>query len=296
MGLFKKKNILFVNGGVKSFGIRFREACVTENLDCTQIRAHSNSMIIAETSGVRYFHMDEELDLKSFGYCFIRVRGRFSHMTSLLSYLLQSYKVPFNDLNNLEHTMVDEKITQMVKFAANGIPIPKSVIFSKRSYKNNIKNITENISFPCVLKTNGSRGDAVWKIENIEELENKMKEVEHELMIVQEFLENNYDIRVLMFNGEFLGAIKRISNDGFYNNASRGGDVEETKISKDELRLSKKACNVLGLDFGGVDFIRTDKGIIFFEINKGPMVYGLESATNLDIPHKLVKEVKKRLK
>lgn len=285
------KKILFVNGGVKEFGNRFRAACQKKDIECYSVRGHHNSALVLETGSCRYFHLGEEIDLKNINYSFIRVKSKRSHMVSLISYILKFYKIPFNDLGNLEHTKGDEKITQMVKFAVNNIPIPKTIIFSKVSFKKN-KDIIENeVTYPCVLKTNGSKGEAVWKINSEEELESKIKEIDEDLMFIQEFVENQYDVRVLLFDEKVLGAIERRSNDGFYNNVGKGGTAVETKISDEERELSIRAMRSLGLNFGGVDFIRTDKGIVFFEVNKGPQVYGLEEATGLDIPALIVDEI-----
>lgn len=286
------KKILFVNGGIKSFGNRFREACQNHSIECVSVRGHHNSLLIAEKGSCRYFHLGQELDLKSFDYAFIRVRGKKAHIISLLSYLLTFYKVPFNDFGNIEHTKNDEKITQMVKFSVNSIPIPKTLIFSRISYKKNKEVLEKNISYPCVLKTNGSKGDAVWKIDNKKQLEDKMSEIEEELMFVQEFIKNDYDIRALFFYDKLLGAIERRSKDGFYNNVAKGGVATPARLNPEEVDLSIKAMKVLDLNFGGVDFIRTPNGIIFFEINKGPQVYGLEEATGLNIPEEIVKEIK----
>lgn len=282
------KKILFVNGGVKEFGNRFREATKKHIIDCVSVRAHHNSFIVINEKGCHFFHLGEEIDLKSFSYCFIRVKSKAAHMTSLLAYLLTSYNVPYNDHNNVEHTQNDEKITQMVRFGRHGIPIPNSIIFSYDSYKKNSDAIQKHISYPCVLKTNGSKGNAVWKIDTQEELEVKMKEITHELLLVQDVVPNSYDTRALIFERNLLGAIRRYSSDGFYNNVAKGGKTEVDELTEEELSLCRKAMEVLKLDFGGVDFIRTDKSILFFEINKGPQVYGLEDATGFNIPQKIV--------
>ncbi|MCI5108731.1 MAG: hypothetical protein MRY49_02690 [Candidatus Pacebacteria bacterium] len=285
------KKILLINGGVKKFAEEFLASCKKNNLECARIRTHFNSVLLLDNSKIKYVHLGEEIDLKSFKYAFIRVRGRYSHFTSLLGYILKAYNITFNDVSNLDHTMGDEKITQMVRFALSGIPIPKTLIFSLDSFPKNRDFILENTSFPCVLKTNGSKGRDVWKINDAAELEEKMSSIEQELVMVQELVPNSYDIRALFFYGELLGAVERSSTDGFYNNAAKGGKLKETKLSKEEINLSKKACEVLDLDFGGVDFVRTEKGILFFEVNKGPQIYGLESATGLDIPDLVVQKI-----
>ncbi len=281
------KKVLFVNGGNGGFGNNFREASKEKDIECVSIRA-AHSFIVIDNDGCKFFHLGEEIDLKSFAYCFIRVKSLKAHMTALLSYLLESYGVPYNDKNNIEHTQNDEKITQMVRFGRMGIPIPKSIIFSHKSYEKNKEIIQKYITYPCVLKTNGSKGNAVWKISNQEDLESKMAEITHELILVQELIENSYDVRALIFEGIFLGAIKRFSQDGFYNNVAKGGRVEQTELSDEEFELTKKAMSAINLDFGGADFIRTDKGIVFFEINKGPQVSGLEEATGYNIPEKIL--------
>jgi len=288
------KKILFVNGGVKEFGNRFRSACKDNSTDCVSIRTHNNSFIVMDEKGCHYFHLKEVLNLESFDYCFIRVKSSKAHMTSLLAYLLTSYGVSYNDYNNIEHTQADEKITQMVKFGRTGIPIPRSVIFSSISYKKNKESIQKHIQYPCVLKTNGSKGRAVWKIENQEQLEKQMKEITHELILVQDIIKNSYDVRALVFEDELLGAVRRYSSDGFYNNVAKGGRTEPDIITDEEFEICKKAMRVLGLDFDGVDFVQTDTGILFFEINKGPQVYGLESATGFNIPKKIVENIIKK--
>ncbi len=291
----KKPKLLFVNGGIKEFGIRFRAACEKRNIDCTSIRTHNNSFIYANKDGYKFFHLNEELNVKDFDFCFIRVKGKFSHMTALLSTILRFENVNFNDNNNIEHTMNDEKITQMVKFSCNKIPIPETIIFSKIAFKKNKEKIMELINFPCVLKTNGSKGDAVWKIEDEATLLAKIKDIKQDLMMIQEYLKNDYDVRALFFDDKLIGAIRRYSSDGFYNNVAKGGKTVEDEPSESEIKLSRKAMKILGLNFGGVDFVRTEKGVVFFEINKGPQVYGLEKALGVDVPEILVQEIEKKI-
>ncbi len=291
-----KPNILFVNGGVKEFGNRFRQACEKRDINCTSIRTHNNSFIYANKQGYKYFHLGEEINLRNFDYCFIRVKGKFSHMTTLLSSILKFEKIQFNDANNLHHTMNDEKITQMVKFACHKLPIPETIIFSRISFRKNKEKILNMIKYPCVLKTNGSKGNAVWKIESETELISKIKTITQDLMMVQEYLKNEYDVRALFMEDKLIGAIRRYSNDGFYNNVAKGGKSQKDDPTESEIELCQKAMKVLGLNFGGADFIRHGEDIIFFEINKGPQVYGLEEALGLDVSDILVEEIQNKFK
>lgn len=283
--------ILFVNGGSKLFGELFRTAASDHNVVCDSIRAHHNSYVHVGSHGVDYYHLGNKLDLESYDFVFFRVRSKYPHMVSLLAYLLESRGIPFNDSGNLEYTYTTEKVTQMVKFAENGIPIPESVIASKYSYRKNADHIQQLISYPCVMKTRGSQGEAVWKINSLEELEERIAETPDELFLIQEMIPNDGDIRALFFNDEPLGGILRTSRDGFYNNVSKGGAVTATDLSAEEIELSQKAMAVLDIDFAGVDFIRTDTGIVFLEINLGPQTYGFMEATGMDVPRELVRRI-----
>lgn len=80
-------------------------------------------------------------------------------------------------------------------------------------------------------------------------------------VILQEYIEGaeNGDVRVLMLNGEPIGAIRRrpAKEDG-RSNISAGGSVEKHKLSKAEKMLCKKIGEKLvrdGIYFAGLDLI-----------------------------------------
>ncbi len=296
------KKILLINGGTKQFATDFIKASRDFDIETVNLNSKECFFTILDNK-IKLFNNNSVVDILNFDYAFIRLKGKSPHMTTLISRYLSFNKIPINDKVNLSETLLDaeenifndEKISQMLVLAQQNLDVPNTIIFSKSSYYKNQKSLNKQIIFPCVLKSSGAKGKAVWKIKEQSELEEKINESAHELMIIQELLEIEYDIRVLIYNNNFLGAIKRTSADGFYTNVSMGGKAESIDLKREEIELSIKACCAAGISFGGVDFARTPKGIRFFEINKSPQIKGFQTASGINVPFKLVEEIKNYL-
>jgi glutathione synthase len=80
-------------------------------------------------------------------------------------------------------------------------------------------------------------------------------------VILQEYIEGaeNGDIRILLLNGEPIGAMRRVpATDDVRSNVHAGGRVEKHSLSKKELEICRKIKPHLiadGLDFVGIDVI-----------------------------------------
>ncbi len=285
------KKILFINGGSRSFGLRFRERCKELGIECVSIRGVHTSFFIKDNK-VEIWHKGERLNLNDVDYAFVRVRGKVPHTVSLLLHFLTYLGVKHNDIANIQHTDALEKVTQMIRLSLAEVPVPDSFIFNKFSFDHNKEVMNSWIDYPCVLKADGSKGDMVWKVGSFEDLEKKKKDLKKEMMMVQKFIPNDFDIRVLYVYGEVLGSIKRSSSDDFYNNLAKGGRSEKTEITNEEETLARRSCEVLDVDFGGVDIVRTEKGPMIFEVNTGPQIYGFEEATGFNVSKELVDRIK----
>jgi len=105
----------------------------------------------------------------------------------------------------------------------------------------------------------------------------------NEIFIIQHFIDKSerlYDVRLLFFDNEFLGAFSKVSRkDEFRANFHRGGNVSgydpERALIDQSLQLMKKT----GLRFAGIDYIiKKDKSPVFLEINESP---GFEAFENI---------------
>jgi glutathione synthase len=152
-----------------------------------------------------------------------------------------------------------------------------------------LRRIIEEFGGDMIMKPSlGFRGTGVIKLsnkdpENLNSLLNfyvdsTKRYEERNPVIVQEFLEEvrNGDVRVLLLNGEILGAIKRVPPPGeFRTNLSAGARAEPYQITDKERRI----CSVIkdrliedGLYFVAVDIIG-DKLIEINCISPGGIPY-----------------------
>ena len=103
------------------------------------------------------------------------------------------------------------------------------------------------------------------------------------MSLIQEYVPNDYDMRVFILDGKFLVAIKRSSTDGFYNNVSQGGKAEKIDITEEEKLICIKAASIAKLRLAGVDMVRTEKGPLVFEVNKSPQLDIFTPFAGIDI-------------
>lgn len=275
-------NKINLYNSVKRFRDGFVQGCENNDIQLTKIRTRYSIIHLKNNAPVKFIYNNKQFDVDG-SFNFFQMRGKEAQISAIIALYCQFNSIGFNDAVNTHHTDNVYKISQMMMLRLNDLPIPETVILSSFSYEKNRKYIQDNVHFPLVLKKNGDRGEEVWKIESIKDLdkrlllseEEKKSAIKSEIIetaILQEYIPNTHDFRVTIFEGEVLGVIKRSSKDGFYNNYSRGADWEVSQITDEETEMSQRACNACGVDLGGVDFVRTKDGMLFFEVNKSPQI------------------------
>lgn len=274
------------------FRTPFIKKCSTMNMPCQNIDSRECLIVLDQSKDTQLICNNEAVLLEN-NYFFIRIKRKNSEFATLLCEMLDIKKVPFSDTVNTRYSDIGGKIVQALWFAHHDIPHPLSIICTESAYNANKTTILKQISFPCVVKDKSQRGQGVWKTETRQELEKIISEIKG-VFIIQEFIPNDYDIRILVWDKTVLGAIKRSSADGFLNNISKGGKAGLIDLSDTEKKLSIQACKVSKLDFGGVDIIRTENGPIVLEVNKSPQIKGLTQATGIDIPSRIAEQIHKK--
>jgi RimK family alpha-L-glutamate ligase len=211
------------------------------------------------------------------------------------------------------------KAWQMLALKNAGIEVPKSVYGSLwylyESMKSQISDLKcqedkIKFDFPVILKgSGGDRGTRVFKADNLEQLEKLVRDLrkseteEGRRYMLQEYIPNDGDYRVLVLGEKVLGVMKRSSQskDEFKNNYSVGGKVEIAELPKDIKQLAVKAAKICGLAVAGVDVMAkkisdvrcqmSDKteDYVILEVNKGPQFKGFMKATGIDVPAEIVK-------
>jgi RimK family alpha-L-glutamate ligase len=278
----KKKSILIMNAS-RDFAERMKTVFDSKQVESRSIRSRNCFLNIPEPGLIELFCENERIDLDNASAVFLRLRGGDPHFASIISKICQKRGIAINDPVLAENTESEEKVTQAVLFSLNNIPSPKTIVCTSESFVKNKELIMERLVFPCVLKKAGSQGKFVWKIEDADILLYRLFRY-RELFVIQEYIPNSFDIRVLVYNNEILGAIKRSSTDEFYNNVSKGGSVGSIELTEEEKRLAIKSAAACGIDFAGVDIVRSDRGPLVFEVNSGPQINGFEGHTKINVP------------
>jgi len=220
------------------------------------------------------------------------------------------------------------KAWQMVELTKNNIEVPHTIygslwtLFSYMNFSRDIfsskplsgsrlarpafplengKSTKNDMNFPVILKgSSGDRGTNVFKIDNLKQLEKKVRELRKleieggKRYMLQEFIKNDGDLRILVLGDKVLGAMKRTSSNfekEFRNNFSVGGKVEVVEIPESIKELAIKAAKVCGLLVAGVDVVYRDNDVnkpVVWEVNKGPQFWGFMEATGIDVPKEII--------
>lgn len=217
------------------------------------------------------------------------VRGIFESIKAI-SFLVQKIRKKgikvFDNNLNLHNYSID-KITDIVKLATEGIPIPET-IYAKDF--NDIAIKASKLEFPVVIKSSRmGKGASVFKLNAQTYLEGFLKELEKEQKqaksyLVQEFIPYEYDLRCLVIGSQIF-TMRRIPGEGeFRANFSLGGSVEPFKLDKEGLDLALNALKAVDLQIGGVDIlIDKENNKYILEVNHTAGFIGMEKALGQNI-------------
>ncbi len=177
-----------------------------------------------------------------------------------------------DEFNNIKHF---SKLSHAVTFHHLGLPVARTLLVNDAFLR---QKIDLKWDFPCVMKaTNASHGEKNFIVKNIAEVAGWQKKYPRTRFVLQRFVPNIGDYRILIIGNEIL-VIGRSAVDGSHlNNTSRGGVarlVGVNELPKTVINQSKKAMKYLGMIIAGVDVIQ-DKNTheyFFLEINPGPQL------------------------
>ncbi len=242
-------------------------------------------------------------DIDEYGVLFFRTTGKHRESVDLIidaarGNIEKGKTVVVDPILLKGRTSSTLKAYQMLVLSRAGIEVPKSIYGSLFYLRDSVEG---NFCFPVIIKgSGGNRGERVYKADDKKQLENLVMELrtsevsEGKRYLLQEYIENDGDYRVLVLGDEVLGAMKRssVSKDEFRNNFSTGGKVEVAKISENVKRVAVKAAKVCDIWVAGVDVVLRDGDVsrpVIWEVNKGPQVTGFMKSTGIDVPEKMVK-------
>ena len=149
---------------------------------------------------------------------------------------------------------------------------------------------TGGLKFPFILKaSSGSQtGVGVIIVESMRSLHATVQMLTflkpYVDLLVQEYIKIDYDIRVLVSNGEVIAAMKRnVLSGDIRSNASLGAKTESIVLTEVEKQISLKVAELVEGDLVGVDLLPAKNRDVdqpyILEVNGTPGLGGIEEVT-----------------
>lgn len=285
-------------------GKRIKEEAEKQNLECYRIDFDGAYSTIKD--GKRFIHGkdDEKGFLVNPDNTVIFVRGSIVEKKSWAD-LITQFERDNNVCINSRHCfeVCSDKFRTSLFLADNNFRQPKTVLIN---HKDEAITAFKRIGtdYPVILKTlEGSMGIGVVMIESESAL-NATVQLLFKLdpmtdLLLQEYIETDYDVRVIILNGKVHGAIKRpVAKDDFRSNVSQGSVPESFELTELEKEECIKAAKLVDGIWCGTDFIpaknREKEKPIFIEINSSPGTEGYEKATGKNLTKDVINEFKNR--
>lgn len=203
----------------------------------------------------------------------------------------KGYKV-FNSSKAIE--LCDDKAKTYLELDGK-LPQPKTIIaplsFFDVDYTEFVENAVNKLGLPVVFKeTFGSFGEQVHLCNSVSDVLNC---INGKPFLLQEYIEaNGTDVRIEVVNGKCVGAMKRVNKSDFRSNITNGGTAFAYEPTEAECNLAVEACNILGLDFGGVDIMN---GSIICEVNSNAHIINLKNTTGIDLAQIIFESIVSKL-
>ena len=200
-------------------------------------------------------------------------------------------KFPLLYINPLnEFVFFRSKILTFKFFLKHHFPTPRTFLVSESNFKDLLE-LQQLLPFPLVGKlSESSKGNGVFLISNKEELKSFLQDhIEKSQVLLQEFIANSAgkDVRVFITENE-LHSIERQNATDFRSNLSQGGKAIATTLSPKEFDLCQKLFQLTGLKYAGIDFLRTNNGPLFLEVNVSPGFKGIDDIYDKNMAHRIL--------
>ncbi|MFC7140044.1 RimK family alpha-L-glutamate ligase [Halosimplex aquaticum] len=180
------------------------------------------------------------------------------------------------------------KADVITRLADAGLPVPETVMVSNPVDESAVAAAAEDFDSPVVVKPNSTtRGVGVAKAHDLDSLLGVVDYLDlvHDFhatgdksYLVQEYLPGATDYRVMVLDGEYIGAVeRRLPDDAleagqWKHNVHRGAEASRVDLDPELRELAERTADVLDVPFLGVDLLVTDERAVVNETNARPTI------------------------
>ncbi|QFU81907.1 ATP-grasp domain-containing protein [Natronorubrum aibiense] len=190
-----------------------------------------------------------------------------------------------------DHTAVltsRNKAEVLARLGRADLPVPKSVYVSNDVREADLAAVFERFDPPVVVKPNSTtRGVGVAKAHDLDSflgicdylsLVHDYRATGDRSFLVQEYLPDATDYRVMVLEGECVGAVERrlpadaVAEGQWKHNVHRGAEATGVDLPDRSRNLAEAVAAELEIPFLGVDLLETDDRLVVNETNARPTI------------------------
>ena len=191
-----------------------------------------------------------------------------------------------NDREAVLHSR--HKAEALARLRRAGVPVPRTVMVSNPVNESDLREIWARFDPPVVVKPNSTtRGVGVAKVADLDsflgvvdylDLVHDYRATGDRSFLVQEFLSDARDYRVMCVEGEYAGAVERrlpdavLESGGWKHNVHRGAEATGVRPPAEHREVAEAAARALGIRWLGVDLLVSDERVVVNETNARPTV------------------------
>ena len=192
----------------------------------------------------------------------------------------------------------DDKARTYLKLKRHNISQPLTICSPLKYFPDGIidegyiDKACELTGFPMIIKECfGSFGQQVYLVHSREEMTETILNIGDKPYIIQKFIEGaaGHDKRLQVVGGQVVASMDRENKNDFRANISNGGTMSPYTPDEEEAKLAIKVCDILGLDFAGVDILRDSDGSLYVcEVNSNAHFKNLYDCTRVNVAKEII--------
>lgn len=180
------------------------------------------------------------------------------------------------------------KAETLARLDGAGLPTPETVLVSNPADETAIREAFEELGPPVVLKPNSTtRGTGVLKVADYDSLQGAIDYLDlvHEFpgtrdrsYLLQEYLPEARDLRLMVIDGDYAGAVERSLPDAareagrWKHNVHRGAEARPVRPGRTIRDLAESAATAMDIPLLGVDLLQTADRTVVTETNARPTI------------------------
>lgn len=205
----------------------------------------------------------------------------------------------FNSARSI--ALCDDKAMTYLALRKAGISMPQTLIVPMTYFKTDwtdnpfVAYAAGMLGFPMIVKEAcGSFGWQVWMVNNTQELIGQLNQCSPKRVILQKYISSSHgrDVRINVVGGKAVASMYRYSDTDFRANISSGGSMKLYRPNEKQIAVAVRACDALGLDFGGVDLLFGEQEEpILCEVNSNAHIKNILTCTGINVAESILAHI-----